>query len=289
MLPWRIGNAKASSAKQPLWLWPNLLSLDAPLIAVLWLHLFAVTGHIRIPPVVIVILALVVWLIYVADRLSDGLRADALTPMPARHEFYRRHRRIVIPLLLSVLGATCWICFALDKRTFEFGALLFLLVVAYFAVVHGRKANLSLLFPKEIAVALVFSVGTFFPVWIHGRNVNGAILAGLALFMLTCWLNLVLIEYTEWTSLRGQQSQTPHATTIAAGKHLLPIGLVIATAGLCLSVAGLEYRVLLAISCSALALAALGFCWRKFSLNAVRVLADATLLTPALVLLFLNR
>src|ERR1700744_1199150 len=62
-LGWRASDRRATQAgtsTRPGWLWPNLLSLDAPLIAVLWLHLFAAAGHIRIAPLVTVSLVLVV-------------------------------------------------------------------------------------------------------------------------------------------------------------------------------------------------------------------------------------
>src|SRR5690348_15164620 len=55
VLPGSRGRSDVSpkaSPPHPFWLWPNLLSLDAPLIAVLWLHLFALSGHIRLSPIV---------------------------------------------------------------------------------------------------------------------------------------------------------------------------------------------------------------------------------------------
>lgn len=292
ILTWKTGALEApstSDAKHPLWLWPNLLSLDALLVAVLWLHLFAVCWQVHISPIVTVVLALVVWMIYVADRLSDVLRADPQTALLPRHEFYRRHRKVVIRTLIAVLGVTCVFCLKLDAPTFKFGVMLMIFVGAYFAVVHRVRAKWRTHLPKEAAVALVFGVGTFFPVWLHASHSNEAMLLALGLFILICWLNLVLIEYAEWTSLSGRHSDAPHPTTLAAGKYLLPIGLTTAMATGCLAAAGVERWVLTAVSCSALALAVLGLCWRNLSLNKMRVLADATLLSPAVVLLFLHR
>ena len=55
----------------PLWLWPNLLSLDAPLVALVWQDFAAHSfGHpLRLPARIV--LALTVWAIYVVDRLLD--------------------------------------------------------------------------------------------------------------------------------------------------------------------------------------------------------------------------
>ncbi len=272
----------------PFWLWPNLLSLDAPLIAVLWLHLIAVSGQIRISPIVTLALALVVWLIYVADRLLDGSRADPLAALPARHQFYRAHRKLWFSLLVSGLALTCCICLDLDPRTLLFGTLLILVVAGYFAAVHRARFR----FPKEAAVAVVFAIGTFFPAWIHAQGWTGAMTVSLILFIAICWLNTTLIEYAEWAGLRQRGSAKPHASTLIGGNHLLQIGTSVAIIAFVMAqlrMTQAEHLILLAVSISALALAGLGFCWQKFSMNMVRVLADATLLTPVVVLVFLHR
>lgn len=282
---------QVKSPKRPVWLWPNLLSLDAPLIAVLWLQLFAVSGRIRISLDVTLALALVVWVIYVADRLLDELRAGPETILSPRHQFYRAHRPLLLSLLGGVLALTCWICFHLDSRIFEFGTVLMLVVASYFVIVHQARARWRLHFPKEAVVAVVFGVGTVFPVWVYGQGSTPMAIA-LVFFIAICWLNTALIEYAEWMSLHQMDSEMPHASTLAAGRHLLEMGAAVAIAALLraqLTTTSAEHLVLLAISFSAIALAVLGFCWRKLSIDTVRVLADATLLTPGAVLLFLHR
>ena len=292
VLPWRSdkgGLSRFSLRKQPLWLWPNLLSLDAPLIAVLWLNLFAVSGQIRVPPLVSLTLGLVVWLIYLADRLTDGWHASPLAALSARHQFYRMYRLPMLYLLLGVFGLTCWVALKLDRDTIAFGMVMMLVLAGYFGVVHSRKPVGQSHFSKEAIVAVVFGVGTFFPAWIHTRRPTAAMAIALVLFVLICWLNVLLIEFTEWMVLRGGKSQVPHRSTVATGRHLLPVGMGIAVVASCFCVGGSDKSLMLAISLSATALAALGFYWRKFSIDAVRVLADLTLLTPALAFLLLHR
>ncbi len=275
-----------------MWLWPNLLSLDAPAIAVLWLHLFAVSGHVLIAPTISLVLALAVWLIYVADRLIDGLRSDDCSLLSARHRFYRSHRMIFVSLLPAVFAFICWASLELDSRTVVFGALLATAVVFYFALVHRAKVRWGSWLPKEAAVATVFGLGSFVPVWIHAHSATAPMAIALALFILICWLNIVLIEYSEWVRLRFRRSDAPHTSTITAGKHLLPasLGVGIVASGLTQpALSRLENPVLAAITLSAVSLAALGSCWRHLSISAVRVLADAALFSPAVVLLFLHR
>ena len=82
--------------RKPFWLYPNLLSLDAPLVAVAWLHVFAKTWRLGYHPwEAYVTLGLAVWAIYVADRLFDSSMTGSGTSgkLEARHHFHRTHRK----------------------------------------------------------------------------------------------------------------------------------------------------------------------------------------------------
>jgi hypothetical protein len=270
-------------------LWPNLLSLDAPLIAVLWLHLASATFGVHPAPQVNWALALVVWLIYAADRLFDGMRADPSALLTPRHRFYRAHQDVFIPLVIAVVVVTAWACFQLDFQTFTGGVLLMFVVGVYFAAVHCVTVVGRFRLPKEATVAAIFGVGTFLPLWTHAHGSIARVAVPLLLFVLICWLNLVLIEYAEWVTLRQSVVEEPHASTIAAGKRLSFLGLVVVAGTVWLTqqtASKSQNPFFLATALSALALAALAYSWRKLSLNAVRALADAALLTPALILLF---
>src|SRR5690242_16333745 len=59
-----------------LWLWPNLLSLDAPLVAVLWQQLFARCFGLPGDAIPALLLVASVWLIYAADRAFDVWRGE---------------------------------------------------------------------------------------------------------------------------------------------------------------------------------------------------------------------
>jgi hypothetical protein len=288
--PSDINNDQPGSLQQPPWLWPNLLSLDAPLIAILWLHLFAASEHIEIASSVTLVLGLTVWIIYVADRIFDGLRVDGRSDQAARHRFHRTHRNVFLLVLIAALALIVWECLQLDACTLQFGTLLSLIVAVYFSAVHVAGSRLR--FPKEAVVALVFAIGTFFPMWIHVQRSTAAMAISLLLFILICWLNVVIIEYAEWAALERGRAKTPHGSTIAAGAHLPSIGIVTALSVAAISLIfplRVEQPVMLAVLLSAIALAMLGSYWQRLSLNALRVLADAALLSPALIFLFAHR
>ena len=81
----------------------NILSLDAPLVAVAWLWLLATALSIRIPEPwwCYGILAAAVWAIYVSDRLFDGMSVGDASTLTARHRFYRARQ---LPISLSAMG-----------------------------------------------------------------------------------------------------------------------------------------------------------------------------------------
>jgi hypothetical protein len=80
-----------TSVRPPAWLWFNLLSLDAPVVALVWQDFLA-----RCYPATLLltgraVLGLTVWAIYLADRLLD-IRHPASAEESIRHEFYRPSR-----------------------------------------------------------------------------------------------------------------------------------------------------------------------------------------------------
>src|SRR5262249_7190706 len=83
-------------ATAPWWLWWNILSLDAPMVACAWAILFARLAHVAVPKPELAALGLTVWLIYTMDRLLDArgyaLRLHAAPnrkTLRLRHVFHR--------------------------------------------------------------------------------------------------------------------------------------------------------------------------------------------------------
>ncbi len=166
------------------WLWPHLLSLEAPAVAVGWTWALAQVHGLHLTPAVLPGLALVVWVIYLVDRLFDTWGVpEALLDL--RHRFYRRYRWPL--LLLGVLPgsvAAAWLALwhlpagllleavtltplmaaylvvyasaGLRERRLAFQAGLLVLLLAVHALPFDRGFQM-------IATALAF--GLFFLVW----------------------------------------------------------------------------------------------------------------------------
>jgi hypothetical protein len=97
----------ASAPRIPWWLWPNVLSLDAPIVAVLWQAALAKVHHIAVMPALHITLFIAVWLIFIGDRVLDGFSVLDASRVSARHAFYQRNRwfhlLFVIPVGLVLL------------------------------------------------------------------------------------------------------------------------------------------------------------------------------------------
>jgi hypothetical protein len=250
-----------------VWLWPNLLSLDAPIVALLWQILFARCFHARVDLLPSVLLVLAVWLIYAADRTMDAWRGAAWTGADARprHEFYRRHWKALLPLWIFVLAtgsALAWT--RLTPELFLGGLALGAAVALYFALLHLGIFQKT----KEAAVAVLFALGATLSAW---QNVHSAVdIEAIVLFSCLCWINCSAIE--NWESAR--QTRLPIAAS--AG--------FVAIAALMLLLFSSRPILGGAVAASALCFVLLDCARRRFSRDALRVLADVALLSPLALL-----
>ena len=258
------------------WLWPNLLSLDAPLIALLWQALLAQRFAVPLRPAGRIALFLTVWAIYVADRLLDG-RRPATTAESARHRFYRTNRRIATALLCAMLLATAaMVAFWLRPAVLLNGLIPLAAVLLYLAALNMSGTRQV---AKELVVAFVFTTGTFLVAWTNDPASPLVLLAPAAAFFLLCLANLVAIEQWEWEELRAG-AEAPHVTTRAM-VHGVRVWVPILALALLLGTPDPWY---VAAGLSAAGISTLLYVGRGISIEARRVLVDAALLTPLLFL-----
>jgi len=270
------------------WIWPGLLSLDAPIVAVLWLLLFSDSLRIRVPATETAVLAMAVWLIYVADRIMDSFRESEQEPLAPRHRFYREHRAAFVAPFCVILLLAAWMAWTkLDERTLRGGVALAAIVAAYFGVVHLSGSAAQRWFPKELAVAVLFCAGTCLPVFVRSGSLSIPVVAVFIEFVLVAWMNTALIEYAEWIALRDGGAEQPPALTKAVARAMVPLGITIGALSL-VALAVPAFRdlrpVLLAEFGSALALVGLRLSWQRISTYVLRISADAVLCTPAVLL-----
>src|SRR4051794_22473425 len=80
----------------------NLVCLDAPLVALAWLWLFARTFHAPLQISNAIALFLTAWLIYLGDRFADASNLKPDSRRSLRQEFCLRHREAWIATIALV-------------------------------------------------------------------------------------------------------------------------------------------------------------------------------------------
>lgn len=290
--------------RKPWWLWPNLLSLDAPLVAVAWLYMFARAWQVNyLEWQAYAALGLGVWVIYVCDRLLDLRVRDSGDPaLEARHEFHARHRTAFLAGVVLAIAAILWFVF----KTLPVELLLSYsgpavgLVVAFFLVVIGSSRHGEVPYLRNAIAGLAFGYGT--AMMAHTRVASQGMLSMLfsremIAFSVLCMLNITAIHLWEH-SRRSRDPETKAADELSLSMPLI----VLATAAVVF--AYLDNPAMFgrgvgtdepparpffyAILISAALLQVLNRTRRRYSLDALRVLADAALIAPLPLFLVLS-
>lgn len=256
-------------------LW-HLASLDAPTVALVWSLAFAWIARVRLPAWVLVLQVLVVWAVYVGDRLLDarsGLRrwkTEFCDNLRERHYFHWRHRRIFLPLaFIAVCAAAAIILRFMPMGVRARDSVLAAASLAYFTRVHAGGARRIL--SKEMLVGVLFTAGCALPAW--SRADWRLLAAPPVLFAVLAWLNCRAIE--AWESDGGGKIAVLAATVALAGVMLGGAVAAYSARGAALLLAG---------AASALLLAVLDRMRDRLTPVTIRAAADLVLLTPAVLL-----
>jgi hypothetical protein len=170
--------------------WLNLVCLDAPLVAVAWLWLFARTFHVPFQIGNAVALSLTAWMIYLADRLADSSTLKPDLPRSLRQNFCLQHRELLIVMIALVGGFDAYVIWRTTAlQTSLIGAVVGLVAVIYLVVNHPLGLVWRSLPAKELAIGILFTAGTIvalLPEIPLTGNFAVAVLAFAALCSLNC-------------------------------------------------------------------------------------------------------
>jgi len=263
------------------WLWLNVVNLDAPLVAVVWQLLLAGSMHVRLNAYEPWALGLAVWLIYIADHLIDTLRPAKGGWEAPRKQFFRRHWRAGLGLASGIGGALvgCGSRF-LWVPTIRGGLQLSIGVVGYFSVIHLMPARWRIRWPREVVVALLFTLGTFGAVWLGNGRKATPLAVPAAIFILLCSTNCALIETWEWEAGGGFDApDTPNWAARWIARHTGWVAGVI----VCLAVSNPSEFAMAGVM-SALGLWLLAAKRTAIGIRLVSPVADLALCTPLVML-----
>lgn len=271
----------------PIWTWPNLIGLDAPVVAVCWQWMFAHSFGINLPTVIYYILALSVWCIYLADRMIDVLRANVTDQSTSRHRFTKQYfgKLIAVIVTASVINLIL-IINHVPLKLWVYGGFTAGLIAVYYLIRFTKINQHITLIPREILCGFLFSIGcaiaplTFAPNETHFLPYSIAIL----IFGALCSMNCILISI--WENQADLASNDPSAFT--AHSRLIP-HIASSISALAIISALLSFlfvwKFFIAISLAALCFKIALYYQDRLQSITLRVLADASLLTPLLFLM----
>ena len=274
--------------RDPIWAWPNLLGLDAPIVAVCWQYLFADSLGIFLPWSIHLILALSAWCIYLADRLVDTSRSRAQPFDTHRHRFTARNFKKLSALLAlaSALNAALILRFLPLNLIITGCGTAALIAVYYLFRLTQLRAHVSLI-PREVLCGILFAIGCAIAPYeyAHGMPVPPSFYLIVLLFGLLCSASCILISIWEKESDFASNDFSAVTSHQKAIPHIASALSALAGISLLLSVF-VHAKALIAI---ALAVALLRLSLRfqdHLSALSRRALADAVLLTPLIFLFF---
>ena len=283
--------------RKPIWLWPNLLSLDAPLVAIAWLMVFRKMWRLVYHPwEAYVGLALVVWVIYVVDRLIDAsMRKNNPERCEPRHLFHWKYRKVFGTAAVIATGVALALLFRYIPAS------IFVYLVGA-GVLIGGFFGLSMLSSSEpseiphiknILAGLAFAYGTALTAFIYQGAASfpeAMISREVICFGVLCIMNISAIDLWEHAN-RSNDVEVKATDELAL---TLPLILLAASAILFAMLAsphpddsvdyGLVTRSFFySILTGAALLYILNRMRSRFHMDTLRVLADVALLIPVLL------
>ena len=270
-------------------IWLNLICLDAPLVAIAWLGLFARTFRVPIQIGNAVALFLTAWLIYLADRLADSLWLRSGTPRSLRHDFCLRHREIWTATVILVGGFDAYVVWrATASETFFAGVIIGVLAVTYLVLNHPFGRIWRKLPAKELAIGFLFAAGTLVALLPKLPPLQPPFVVSAIAFAVLCSLNCISIAGWEYDldKIQGKVSIATRYPTVP--RWMTGICLVLAL--ICFAI-GIGARAVMPLF-ACIGLSGLLLAWLNLShrlkIDERTAFADLVLFTP-LAALFLLR
>jgi hypothetical protein len=276
------------SAPRNFFLWINMLSLDAPLVALVWQDFFSRALHVQLGVAPRALLGICAWLAYVADRWLDAWRIDdSATP---RRRFAQKYR---LPLAcawaVALIAGLILAWFGLAPNLFERGLILSGGVTAYFILNQWPGSSHLLRGFKEIAIAILFAWATLIFIFPQPALATLAIWWAAGIWCLLCFLDCYAISCWEVEADRAekQESLVTRWPWLARCFQPAAVILVLLALGPLASpqFAGMR-KIGVAVAMSATGLGVLDMLGATAALNWLRVCPDFLLLTPLLWRLF---
>lgn len=193
----------------------RILSLDIVTGACICTGFVARYAQVKIELDVYMALTCTVWLIYTIDHLLDAHKIGE-NAQTDRHQWHFEHAHSLWPACLVVTSFLSVICFRLPLEIFRNGISLGVAVFFYFLI--SQSKHLKPFFPKEIAIAAIYSFGVFLPIFSLQEKPDPALYAMLFCFFLLALNNLLIISLIE---VKKDKQQKMNSVAIQLGAKKL--------------------------------------------------------------------
>jgi hypothetical protein len=265
--------------------WLNLVCLDAPTVAIVWLLLFARTFGVAASIWNCVALFLTAWLIYLADRFGDSLALTPEMPISLRQRFCIRHRGFWLIAIAAIgIADALVVSTHLDLRTLKTGAEIGAVAIVYLILNHRWSHSWQIAPLKEAVIGLLFAVGTIASVSPRLPALDTRFLVPSLFFAVLCTLNCISIAVWERPLDAAQRRGSISTAFPGTARFVLPALVVLAA--MALAIFGLHaFRLYVCVAMSALLLAGLHIFRCHLQPDVCTALADIVLLSPIVVLL----
>ncbi|MGJ8676181.1 MAG: hypothetical protein ACSHX0_01555 [Akkermansiaceae bacterium] len=281
-------------------------------MALAWMWMFARAMRVEyIEGAIWWVLPVSVWCVYVLDRLVDSWRNVELRASSPRHQFHWKWRWLFLVLVFAA-AATCFYhaLFVLSRSTLSAGLVAMLICGLYFLMVIFRTKEVPYI--KNFMAGMIFAMGVGIPVNAANANLQGmdiydvvyafyntgwgdaawnlflmvlntlgAVFVGckeVCVFGLLCMMNITAIDLWERAAAaRDEETAYSHESTLTLGLFILAAGaLLFAAMEADVYAKPFYYSIMVA----AALMQGLNHYRERFSLNALRVLADVALIVP---------
>jgi hypothetical protein len=280
--------------RKPLWLLPNLLSLDAPLVAIAWLHVFVKTWRLGYMPwEAYLVLGLTVWAVYIADRLLDVSILGTNSPkLSIRHQFHQQHRKFfTTALVISSCLAVALVISRMPMSIYAKFTLSGLLIAGFFGLsMLASQDEQEIPHAKNIIAGFGFAFGTAMFAQIYRSDFDLMDMLGSREFLsfaALCVLNISAIDIWE------HANRSPDRETKASDELSLTLPLTIlaatALASAIIDRSEANRPFFYSILTGTALLYMLNRMRPSLSMDAMRVLADVAMLAPVLLFIAFDR
>ncbi len=257
------------------WFLPSWIGLDAPMVVTTWTWAASRAAQRPMPIRPAAAMFLVVWGIYLSDRLWDVARCRDWSCATARLRFGRHHRRVFLVCLAGAGTGIVWLLsLGLPPEVLRRALVVAVGVTLHFLLFVAPVAGRRRLFGKEFGVGVFFALGGF-------ACIGGAA-ADIPLFTTTALLvayNCLIIAAKDAESDRMNDPGAASAWWSTISRDLFWSGIVL-IATISAAIFASHHRFYGAAIGAASFLTVLHSFGKRVSGSAFRALADYALLTP---------